>query len=752
MLSPLSFFLSAPQYWISPFSWSIRSIAQSEFLSARYDQILPTGERRGHAFLRAWELSTDSAFRWGGIGVLCGYYLLLNCLSAWLLSGRRTWLAMGTKRTAGGHKKKHTPVEMKADALHQAIGDAPSATPAADSTATAAAGVHSIPMPPQLPHASSSSSAMPLERMSLLWRGVSYFVDAPGGSGGNQRQLLTAVDGMCGAGTLTALIGTSGAGKTTLLDALSRRVTSGTLAGEVLVNGVSVDKIGARFGRMVGYCTQQDTHLSTATVVECVRFSARLRLDASVSEERREEFVAEVLDLLELTTLAGRRVGDTTNPGLSPGQLKRLTIAVELVSNPSILFLDEPTSGLDSRAALHVMRVLKRVSATGRAIILTIHQASAELISYFDRLYLLHRGGTLVYSGPLGPEAVHVVNYFESLPLEAGMPPLRLPLRMNAATWVLDVIGSGTGAGGEASPWSRLDFAALYARSELRVRNEQEWQEMLRECLRERRGPTTTGSGADAEAEGGARSRPATSSTTLFARSSAYQFAQLLQRLWVSYYRDIGYNGTRFTVLLLSALVFGLLWLRVGEQDDSQAGVQSQLAALYFSFYYVSLFQSAAILPTMYKWKVVWQHEQRSRTYQPLLFVLAVPLVELPYLFAQSLLFALPFYFLCGFDPSAGPFFLFLALLLLVCMVLSAAGEFWALLVPEPGLAKIPQCFSFDLMFLMGGLLIQKDKIPEAWKFVSARKERERGQKKQCCCRALRGVSSRSWPATAPFA
>ena len=104
----------------------------------------------------------------------------------------------------------------------------------------------------------------------------------------------------------------------------------------------------------MGYVEQSDIHLGTTTVHEALMFSANLRLSSSISTADKLRWVDEVLVMLELKEIAHRIVGDAVIPGLSPGQLKRLTIGVELVANPTILFLDEPTSGLDSRAALQV--------------------------------------------------------------------------------------------------------------------------------------------------------------------------------------------------------------------------------------------------------------------------------------------------------------------------------------------------------------------------------------------------------------
>ena len=124
--------------------------------------------------------------------------------------------------------------------------------------------------------------------------------------------------------------------------------------------------------------------------------------------------------------------------GLSPGQRKVLTVAVELVSNAPVFFLDEPTSGLDSRAALIVMSEVYKVAKMGRGDF-TIHQPSREIFLMFDDLLLLQRGGWQVYFGPLGPSpASTFVSYMESLPMTGGNT---LPLGMNPASWMLDVLG-----------------------------------------------------------------------------------------------------------------------------------------------------------------------------------------------------------------------------------------------------------------------------------------------------------------------
>lgn len=107
-----------------------------------------------------------------------------------------------------------------------------------------------------------------------------------------------------------------------------------------------------------------------------------------------QEFVQEVMDLVELASLKGALVGLPGSTGLSTEQRKRLTIAVELVANPSIIFMDEPTSGLDARAAAIVMRTVRNTVDTGRTVVCTIHQPSIDIFEAFDEV----RTNTFTYS------------------------------------------------------------------------------------------------------------------------------------------------------------------------------------------------------------------------------------------------------------------------------------------------------------------------------------------------------------------
>ncbi|KAJ4823601.1 hypothetical protein Tsubulata_026480 [Turnera subulata] len=164
-----------------------------------------------------------------------------------------------------------------------------------------------------------------------------------------------------------------------------------------------------------------------------------------------QAFVNEVLETIELDEVRDSLVGIAGTSGLSTEQRKRLTVAVELVANPSIIFMDEPTSGLDARAAAIVMRAVKNIAETGRTVVCTIHQPSIDIFEAFDELVLLKIGGRIIYSGPIGQHSSRVIQYFESIP---AVPKIKE--NYNPATWMLEV----TSKSAEAAHGQ--DFAKIY--------------------------------------------------------------------------------------------------------------------------------------------------------------------------------------------------------------------------------------------------------------------------------------------------
>ncbi|GLB01931.1 hypothetical protein AtubIFM57258_000342 [Aspergillus tubingensis] len=278
-----------------------------------------------------------------------------------------------------------------------------------------------------------NTDTLPAKSHIFHWQDVCYDIK----NKKEVRRILDHVDGWVQPGTLTALMGVSGAGKTTLLNVLAKRVTTGVVTGDMLVNGAQSD---TSFQRKTGYVQQQDVHLSTCSVRESLEFSALLRQPSDVPREEKLAHVEEVIRLLEMEEYADAIVG-IPGEGLNIEQRRRLTIGIELAAKPEmLLFLDEPTSGLDSQTSWTICQLLKRLAHSGQAILCTIHQPSAILFQQFDNLLLLAKGGKTVYFGEIGQNSATLIRYLET---NGGT---QCPPGANPAEWMLEVIGAAPGS------------------------------------------------------------------------------------------------------------------------------------------------------------------------------------------------------------------------------------------------------------------------------------------------------------------
>lgn len=207
---------------------------------------------------------------------------------------------------------------------------------------------------------------------------------------GKEKRLLNDINLAIKPGELVALVGGSGAGKSTLMDAINgfRKATEGT----VLINGDDFYESYNAYKSIMGYVPQQDIVYDTLSVWDMLLYAAELRMPEDTSKAEREERVRQVIKDVELQEREGVIIKN-----LSGGQKKRVSIAVELLADPRLFFLDEPTSGLDPGMERSMMQLLKKLSNTGKTIILITH-AMANL-HLCDKVVFLGKGGRLCYFG-----------------------------------------------------------------------------------------------------------------------------------------------------------------------------------------------------------------------------------------------------------------------------------------------------------------------------------------------------------------
>ena len=243
-----------------------------------------------------------------------------------------------------------------------------------------------------------ADEAPPAKRpeLGLEWAGVTC--DVPRKEKGDPDiRLLDGVSSSVRPGEILAIMGPSGCGKTTLLNVLGMRWQGG-MGGSVAVNGVARPP---HFKRFLGYSTQDAPFLRVFTVEETLSFFASLKLGKGESSpEQQRARVRGVMEEMDMTEVAGTKIGDPLSGGISGGQARRLGIAAELINCPPILMLDEPTSGLDAATAYNMCRILSKYAQEKRvSVLMTIHQPRSAMLQSISRLLILARGKA-VYYGP----------------------------------------------------------------------------------------------------------------------------------------------------------------------------------------------------------------------------------------------------------------------------------------------------------------------------------------------------------------
>ncbi|KAM8715688.1 hypothetical protein ACLKA7_002695 [Drosophila subpalustris] len=200
------------------------------------------------------------------------------------------------------------------------------------------------------------------------------------------KEILHGLNGNFRSGELTAIMGPSGAGKSTLLNVMSGFCASG-VTGSIRVNGKPMATSSERFRRLSCYIHQDDLLRPQLMVGEIMLMAAHLKLGFKVTTAHKLTLIKHILSLLGLEHRYNVHSGK-----LSGGQKKRLAIALELISNPPVLYLDEPTTGLDSSSCSSCVALLKKLASQGHTIVCTIHQPSALIFEMFDKLYTVVDG------------------------------------------------------------------------------------------------------------------------------------------------------------------------------------------------------------------------------------------------------------------------------------------------------------------------------------------------------------------------
>eukprot|EP00271_Cylindrocystis_brebissonii_P020897 TRINITY_DN71_c0_g1_i2.p1 TRINITY_DN71_c0_g1~~TRINITY_DN71_c0_g1_i2.p1 ORF type:complete len:1380 (-),score=255.02 TRINITY_DN71_c0_g1_i2:202-4341(-) len=665
-------------YWASPLSYVIRNVAQNEFMAARWQSVVappstlwPANTSLGNAIMIARGIHLDPAWFWIDVGALVGFTVLFNIA---------IMLALTFLKPLATSQPTVTMEQLTEDAA-SASGHGLDELSRVSKERASLRRESSLTSDPD-----AVGMVLPFQPLSLTFEDMSYLVPRPKEMAGDdpKLQLLHSVSGSFRPGVLTALMGVSGAGKTTLMDVLAGRKTGGWIEGTVCVSGFP--KKQETFARVAGYVEQFDIHSPQLTVRESLEFSAALRLPDTVSPATRKAFVEEVMDLVELTALQVALVGVPGTSGLSTEQRKRLTIAVELVANPSIIFMDEPTSGLDARAAAVVMRVVRNTVDTGRTVVCTIHQPSLDIFDSFDELLLMKRGGHVIFNGAIGHEASELIAYFESIP---GVP--KCTAGKNPAAWMLEVSSQA------AADALEVDFAAIYREHALHKRTK---QVIADACIRP---------------EGAVD----LSFTSVYSRTTMAQFQMCCWKWSRIYWRSPEYGLVKWLYAFVVGFIVGSVYWKFGASRSSEAEVVSIMGALYFAVLLLGWNNAATIFPVVFTERPPFYRERAAGMYSPLPYTLAQVVLEIPFLLIQTIIYSVITYSLIQFEWTATKFLFYVLFQFLTFAYYSFYGMMAMAISPTPPLALVMSALFFSFWNLFSGFLITRPSMPSWWQWYS---------------------------------
>ncbi|KAH7846162.1 hypothetical protein Vadar_010629 [Vaccinium darrowii] len=678
-------------YWLSPMSYGQNALAVNEFLGMSWRHIPSNStETLGVQIIKSRGLFPEAHWYWLGLGATLAFLVAFQVLYTLVLAYLNPFgkpQAILTKETLTLRIAKKTGELVELSSRGDITsGEKGSEVRGSISSTSMSSEVGSITESGQN---RKRGMVLPFEPLSIVFDEIRYAVDMPQemkyqGIPEDRLELLKGVSGAFRPGVLTALMGVSGAGKTTLMDVLAGRKTGGYIDGRITISGYP--KKQETFARIAGYCEQTDIHSPHVTVYESLQYSAWLRLPPEVGSATSKMFVDEVMELVELTPLKGALVGLPGVNGLSTEQRKRLTIAVELVANPSIIFMDEPTSGLDARAAAIVMRTVRNTVDTGRTVVCTIHQPSIDIFDAFDELLLLKRGGEEIYVGPLGRHSSHLIAYYEGI---NGVTKIKDGY--NPATWMLEI----------TSPASEIalgvDFASMYRNSELYRRN--------KDLIKELSIPTPGSKDLDF---------PTKYSQSFFTQCTAC----LWKQHW-SYWRNPPYCAVRLLFTTFIAVMFGTIFWGLGSKRGTKQDVFNAMGSMFTAVFFIGVQNATSVQPAVAIERTVFYRERAAGMYSALPYAFGQVVIEIPYIFVQTTLYGVVVYAMIGFDWTADKFFWYIFFMYFTLLYYTFYGMMTVAVTPNHHIAAIVASSFYLIWMLFSGFIIPKTRIPVWWRWYS---------------------------------
>nr|QFR37220.1 ABC transporter [Cyberlindnera americana] len=486
----------------------------------------------------------------------------------------------------------------------------------------------------------------------------------------NEKIILNSINASFKAGKLNAIMGPSGSGKSSLLNLVSGRLSSDLInkynsSGQITFNNLLVNS--KMLSKVSSYVSQDDDHLlDTLSVRETLQMAANLRLRNMTAIERRQ-IVDEVIGKLGLRGCANTLVGSEFIKGISGGEKRRVSIGIQLLSNPQIMFLDEPTSGLDSFTASTILEILQKLADEGKTIIMTIHQPRSDLFTKFGQVLLLSKGGCVGYNGPQS----EIARYFGDL----GYPCPRLT---NSADHILDLIS--------------INSQSIEKEDESKSRIQNllnNWKTQPKETVSQVE--RITDEQFDVQFEAYIR-RPCGFTVAL---------VECTKQLTISTVRNKAIINAKLGNPMGLGIVVALF---MAPLKKNYVGIQNRLGAIQqtTALYFCGMLNNLTSYPPQ---RDYFYHEHNDRVYGTLPFFLSYILVEIPFDIFASLLVACFFGPIIGLPRTVEMYFALAYCAMMTLMCGESLGIITNTLFTEPGFAVNAVSVILSIGTFMAGIM-----------------------------------------------
>lgn len=561
------------------------------------------------------------------------------------------------------------------------------------------------------PFTNGRPTAFPEENITYTWSGINVFTSGVEEQGSklmngvrtllcqnrrnqqpSRKHILKNVTGVAYPGELLAIMGSSGAGKTTLLNTLTFRNSSNVIvSGQRAANGIPINS--STLASLSAYVQQDDLFIGTLTVREHLIFQALVRMDRHIPIYQRMQRVEDVIADLALAKCQNTVIGTPGRiKGVSGGEMKRLSFASEVLTNPPVMFCDEPTSGLDSFMAQNVVTVLKNMANKKKTIICTIHQPSSEVYAMFDKILLMAEGRVAFLGSP-----AQANDFFSSLGAAC-------PSNYNPADYYIQLLAVVPSR--EETCRNTIEMVCdTFDRSEFGIKLAQATE--LRGDLQVK---AILGGKMDIFSNGNVANR------SPYKASWWTQFKAVLWRSWLSVRKDPTLMKVRLLQTLMVSIMIGLIYFG---QNLDQDGVMNINGALFICLTNMTFQNVFAVISVFCSELPLFMREHQNGMYRVDVYFLCKTLAEVPIFLAIPIIFTSVMYYMVHLNPL---FSRFLTATLIITLVSTVATSFGYLISCISSSVSVALSIGPPVIIpflLFGGFFLNAGSVPAYFKWLS---------------------------------